>query len=114
MNKVKNLLDKKSSLNKNIKKKIKTLNNQAEAKIEDLTEEEINLLMYQKWFGNLTDNMIQLIDNPLKNELDILKELQARYADTLGMIEKESQSIELQFEEMLSELVVTNRWMKRN
>lgn len=70
--------------------------------------------MYQKWFGNLTDNMIQLIDNPLKNELDILKELQARYADTLGMIEKESQSIELQFEEMLSELVVTNRWMKRN
>ena len=63
--------------------------------------------MYQKWFGDLTNNMTGLIEIPLKNELDTLKELQARYADTLETIEKESQSLESQFEEMLQELVVT-------
>jgi len=63
--------------------------------------------MYQKWFGDLTDNMTQLIEIPLKDELDTLKELKARYADTLETIESESQSLEAQFEDMLKELVVT-------
>ena len=53
-----------------------------EDKIKNLTDEEIEKLMYQKWFGDLTDKMTQLIEIQ-QNELDILKELQARYADTL-------------------------------
>src|SRR5699024_4641303 len=107
LDKVRNLLDEKSALTREIKAKEKALNEQVEDKIENLTDEEINQLMYQKWFGDLTDNMTQLIKIPLKNELDTLKELQARYADTLETIEKESQSLEAQFEEMLKELVVT-------
>ncbi|MCG2017104.1 type I restriction-modification system subunit M [Staphylococcus epidermidis] len=107
LDKVKNLLDEKSALNKDMKAKEKALNEQLEDKIKNLTDEEIEKLMYQKWFGDLTDKMTQLIEIQLKNELDILKELQARYADTLKTIEKERQSLETQFEEMLKELVVT-------
>src|SRR5699024_11341914 len=113
LDKVKKLLDERSELNKDIKQKEKVLNEQVEDKIENLTEEEIDHLMYQKWFGVLTDNMTQLIEIPLKNELDTLKELQARYADTLDTIEKESQSLEAELKEMLAELVVTERWNKR-
>src|SRR5699024_1308337 len=107
LDKVKKLLEEKSTLNKDIKAKEKALNEQVEEKIEELTDEEIDQLMKQKWFGDLTDNMTQLIEIPLKNELDTLKELKTRYADTLESIEKESQSLEAQFEEMLKELVVT-------
>src|SRR5699024_5539723 len=107
ISKVKKLLKEKSALNKDIKEKEKALNEQVEDKIENLTDEEIDQLMYQKWFGDLTDYMTQLIESPLKNELDILKELKERYADTLETIEKESKSLEVQFEDMLKELVVT-------
>src|SRR5699024_2967875 len=89
LDKVKNLLDEKSALNKDIKAKEKALNEKVEDKIENLTDAEIDQLMYQKWFGDLTNNMTGLIEIPLKNELDTLKELQARYADTLETIEKE-------------------------
>ena len=88
LDKVKNLLDEKSTLTREIKAKEKALNEQVEDKIENLTDEEIEQLMYQKWFGDLTNDMTQLIEIPLKNELDTLKELQARYADTLETIEK--------------------------
>src|SRR5699024_3613862 len=106
LDKVKNLLEEKSTLTKDMKAKEKGLNEQVENKIENLTDEEIEQLMYQKWFGDLTNDMTQLIEIPLKNELDMLKELQTRYADTLETIETESQSLEAQFEEMLAELVV--------
>src|SRR5699024_8453821 len=104
LDKVKKLLEEKSALTKEIKAKEKVLNEQVEGEIEDLTDEEIDQLMNQKWFGDLTDNMTQLIEIPLKKELDTLKELETRYADTLETIEKESQSLEAQFEEMLKEL----------
>ncbi|MDY0409883.1 type I restriction-modification system subunit M [Virgibacillus soli] len=107
LEKVRKLLDEKSSLNKSIKEKEKALNEQVEERIEKLMNEEINQLMYKKWFGSLIDNITKLVEVPLKNELDTLKELKERYADTLENIEAESKSIEAQFEAMLSELVVT-------
>src|SRR5699024_5520117 len=107
LDKVKKLLDEKATLTKEIKTREKELNEQVEDKIENLTDEEIDQLMYRKWFGDLTDHMTQLIENPLKKELETLKELQARYADTLETIETESQSLEAQFSTMLEELVVT-------
>src|SRR5699024_5287643 len=106
LDKVKNLLDEKSASKKDIKAKEKALNEKVEDKIENLTDAEIDQLMYQNWLGDLTNNMSGLIEIPLKNELDILKELKARYADTLETIEKESKSLEAQFEDMLEELVV--------
>jgi len=107
LDKVKKLLDEKSTLTKEIKEKEKALDEQVEDKFEHLTDEEIDKIMYQKWFGDLTNNMIQLIEIPLKEELDTLQELKTRYADTLETIEKESQTLEAAFQDMLAELVVS-------
>ena len=107
LEKVRNLLSERTSLNKAVREKEKSLNEQVEERILKLTDEEIDELMYQKWFGDLTDKMTRLIETPLKNELDQLNMLKERYADTLETIEEESKSLEKEFEVMLSELVVT-------
>ena len=107
LEKVRKLLDEKSSLNRAIREKDKALAEQVEERIENLTNDEIDQLMYKKWFGNLIADLTKLVEAPLKNELDTLKELKERYADTLEIIEEESKALEAQFEEMLSDLVVT-------
>lgn len=107
LEKVRNLLSERTSLNKAVREKEKSLNEQVEERILKLTDEEIDELMYQKWFGDLTDKMTRLIETPLKNELDQLNMLKERYADTLETIEEESKSLEKEFQAMLSELVVT-------
>src|SRR5690625_842963 len=107
LEKVRKLLDEKSSLNRAIREKDKELAEQVEERIENLTNDEIDQLMYKKWFGQLIDDLTKLVEAPLKNELNTLKELKERYADTLEIIEEESKALEAQFEEMLSELVVT-------
>src|SRR5699024_2063316 len=107
LDKVKKLLDEKSTLTKEIKEKEKVLDEQVEEKFELLTDEEIDNIMYQKWFGDLTSDIVQLIEIPLKEELDTLQELKTRYADTLETIEKESQTLEVEFQDMLAELVVS-------
>ena len=107
LDKVRKLLDERSSLIKAIREKEKALTEQVEEKIENLTNEEIDQLMYKKWFGSLIEDTTKLVEVPLKNELDSLKKLKERYADTLETIEAESKSLEAQFEAMLQELVVT-------
>ncbi|PAV27787.1 type I restriction-modification system subunit M [Virgibacillus profundi] len=107
LDKVRKLLDERSSLNKAIREKDKALTEQVEERIANLTREEIDQLMYKKWFGQLIGDITKLVEVPLKNEIDTLKELKERYADTLETIEEESKSLEAQFEAMLQELVVT-------
>ena len=107
LEKVRKLLDEKSSLNRAIREKDKALAEQVEERIENLTNDEIDQLMYKKWFGQMIDDLTKLVEAPLKNELDTLKELKERYADTLETIEEESKALEAQFEEMMQELVVT-------
>lgn len=107
LEKVRNLLEERSSLNKAIKEKDKALAEKVEERIENLTNEEIDQVMYKKWFGHLIADITKLVEAPLKKELGTLKELKERYADTLETIERESKSLEKQFEAMLSELVVT-------
>ncbi len=107
LEKVRKQLDEKSKLNRAIREKEKVLTELVEDRIENLTNEEIDQLMYKKWFDHLIGNMTRLIEIPLKDELDTLKALKERYADTLETIDGESKSLEAQFEAMLAELVVT-------
>lgn len=51
--------------------------------------------------------MIRLIEEPLKEELDILKELNNRYLDTLDGLDAEYKTLEASFKEMANQLVVT-------
>ncbi|MDN6161925.1 MAG: type I restriction-modification system subunit M, partial [Atopostipes sp.] len=105
--KVKNLLSKRTKTRRQRREKRKALDKKVEEEILELTDEEIDQLVYRKWFGDLIPNMIQLIEEPLKEELETLKELDERYKDTLDDLEEEYKELEADFKEMASQLVVT-------
>lgn len=107
LTKVRKLVEERTKLNRAIKEEEKALNDAVEDRIEQLTDDEIDQLMYKKWFGNVIQSMTTLIEQPLKDELDILKQLKERYRDTLETIDQESKQLESEFEAMLEELVVT-------
>ena len=76
-----------------------------EERILILIDEEIDALLYEKWFGGLIDEMVSLIEKPLKGELETLKLLDDRYKLTLDDLDKEYSDLEASFESLLSELV---------
>ena len=106
LKKVDNLLSRKSSLNKDIKNEEKELKDAVQERILSLTDEEIDKLMFKKWFGSTTNQMVDLIKIPLKAELDTLEMLVKRYADTLSDIDNEIESLMSEFEALRSELVL--------
>ncbi|MVX67225.1 type I restriction-modification system subunit M [Clostridium chromiireducens] len=106
LKKVEALINKKSSLAKDIKTEEKELKDAIEERIVVLTDEEIDKLMYKKWFGNTADKMVALVQIPLKAELNTLTMLQERYANTLDSIDMEIESLMSEFEALKKELVV--------
>ena len=106
LKKVESLLSKKSSLTKAIKTEEKELKDKVQERILVLTDEEIDKLVYKKWFGSTVSQMVALIKIPLQSELDILQMLQERYADTLSDIDNEIDSLMSEFETLRNELVV--------
>ncbi|MGG7153129.1 type I restriction-modification system subunit M [Clostridium neonatale] len=106
LKKVETLINKKSSLAKAIKSEEKELKDAVEERILVLTDEEIDNLMYKKWFGSTADKMVGLVEVPLKAELNSLQMLQERYADTLSDIDMEIDSLMSEFEALKKELVV--------
>lgn len=103
---VSHLYTNKSSLNKAVKADEKALKEAVQERIIVLTNEEIDNLMYEKWFSNTVDALVRLIELPLQKELNKLQMLHNRYANTLTAIDVESRSLESAFEALLSELVV--------
>lgn len=106
LKKVEKLFADKSALSKAVKADEKTLKEAVQERILTLTNEEIDNLMHEKWFGNTVDVMVGLVEIPLKKELGKLQMLHNRYADTLSAIDRESLSLESAFEALMSELVV--------
>ncbi len=92
-------------INKEIREKEKELKELVQERILVLTEEEIDALVYEKWFGSLIGEMIDLIEKPLKKELEILRLLDNRYKSTLNDLDREYIELEASFESLLSELV---------
>src|SRR5699024_7704033 len=105
--KVLNLLSKRTEITRTRREKTQGLDVKVQNRLLELTNDEIDQLMYKKWFGYLTANMIRLIEEPMKKELNILKELDNRYKDTLDDLEVEYKELEAIFKEMASQLVVT-------
>ncbi|NRT75147.1 type I restriction-modification system subunit M [Clostridium beijerinckii] len=106
LKKVETLINKKSSLAKDIKTEEKELKDALEERILVLTDEEIDKLMYKKWFGSTAQKMVALAQIPLKAELNTLTMLEERYANTLDSIDMEIESLMSEFEALKSELVV--------
>ncbi|MDT0015642.1 type I restriction-modification system subunit M [Listeria swaminathanii] len=106
LKKVDGLITEKSSLGKKIKAKESELKEALYERILVLTDEEIDELVFEKWFGTTVYDIVKLIELPLKKELDILEQLHERYAETLDDIDEESKKLEKELEKLMSELVV--------
>lgn len=72
----------------------------------ELTNDQIDSLLYEKWFGTLVESLVGLLERSIKAELNILQMLDNRYTDTLSAIDEESRGLESAFEALMSELVV--------
>lgn len=103
---IEELFTDKSALSKAVKADEKALKEAVQERILTLTNEEIDRLIYEKWFGNTVETIVGLAELPLKTELNTLQMLHDRYADTLSALDEESSDLESAFEVLLSELVV--------
>src|SRR5699024_1310999 len=68
-------LSKRTKINRTRRENTQALDVKVQNRMLELTDEEIDQLVYKKWFGNLVEEMTRLIEEPLIEELDTLKEL---------------------------------------
>lgn len=106
LKKVDDLLKNRTQINREIRDAETELSEAVQNRIEILTNDEVDMLIYEKWFGNTVPEMIKLVESPLKSELDALKMLNVRYSETLSDLDKQINELEAEFEELLSQLVV--------
>ena len=106
LKKVDELMAEKSMLGKAIKAEEKTLKEMVYDRIMSLTNEEIDGLVHEKWFGNVVADLVNLVTIPLKAELRTLDMLNKRYANTLSELDTEIRTLEETFETLMSEMVV--------
>lgn len=106
LKRVEKLLTDKSSTNKSVKEKEKQLKEAVESKIENLTNEEIDMLVFEKWFAGTVDAFVGLVEKPLRAELSTIALLEKRYAQTFNEIDAQVSELEKAFEALASELVV--------
>ena len=106
LSKVDTLMSSKSTLTKKIKAEEKELEDAVQERILLLTEDEIDRLMYKKWFGNVEQQMVSLVQIILKSELDALQMLHDRYKNTLAEIDSEIESLMGEVEALKKDLVV--------
>ena len=90
------------------KQKEKELKEAVQERILLLTNEEIDTIMHEKWFGDVEEEMTRLIVLPLANEIEIVKDLYDRYSDTLDDIENQISALTQQIEDFQKELVIVN------
>ena len=103
---VQSLLNERTALARDIRKLNTDLKEMTEEYIETLTDDEIDTLMYKKWFGSVISKVNRLLENPLTEELAVLEQLQDRYSDTLSTLEVESNKLEKELEAMMAQMVV--------
>ena len=106
LKKVDDLTKEKSAANKEIKTKELELKGLIAERILQLTDEEVNQLLYKKWFGTVIEKVEELVQSPLKADIAVLGELNNRYSETLDSLDDEIAKLEKELEDMMNELVV--------
>ena len=112
-------LEKAEKLN-NEEKKLKTeikqgedeLHLETKAKIESLSEEEVNNLLHKKWSSPIYNGILGLSDDMLKTFTKDVEALSTKYAVTIDDLEKEIKETEKSLANMLSELTGSERDME--
>lgn len=100
------LFSDKTVVNKKIKNIKQEINDAVQEKILSLKDEEIDKLLFEKWFGNLQDEMNQLIMTPVNKELESIKLLENKYIETLDCINEQISNLDNDVKDLMEELVV--------
>lgn len=103
---VKDLMAAKTKANRETKNAKADLQEAIYNRIEQLTDEEIDQLMQEKWFGNFEEKMVKLVTQPLLADLQTLEMLNDRYADTLDDIDNQISQAESELDKLMQDLMV--------
>ncbi|MBJ8325858.1 type I restriction-modification system subunit M [Streptococcus pacificus] len=95
-----------TAVNKLIKIKEQELKELVSNRIEQLTDDEIDQLLYKKWFGKVVEKALVLVETPLKGEIAIIEQLHQRYSDTIADIDGEIALLETELKSLMKDLVV--------
>ncbi len=108
LKRVEGLIVKSVALSKAVKSDQNALMEAVQERISVLTDEEVDTIVYHKWFRTTIDALTDLIQSELKNEINTLEMLNTRYSDTLSDIDKDIESLLSDFNLLMNELVVGN------
>lgn len=107
LNQVSDLMKTKNQLSREIKNDKITLDKNVQERILTLTDEEIDALMYEKWFGNVSSQMVSLVLGPLKKDLSTLEMLHNRYKETISDYDAQINELESEINAHLNDMVIT-------
>lgn len=112
LEKVEKLNNEEKKLKTEIKQGEDELHLETKAKIESLSEEEINNLLHKKWSSPIYNGILDLSDDMLKAFTKDVEALSTKYAVTMDDLEKEIKETEKSLASMLSELTGSERDME--
>ena len=112
LEKVEKLNNEEKKLKAEIKQGEDELHLETKAKIESLSEEEVNNLLHEKWSSPIYNGILDLSNGMLKAFTKDVEALSTKYAVTMNDLEKEIKETEKSLASMLSELTGSERDME--
>lgn len=100
------LLDKQQKLKKKVKVAESALTEMAANRIVDLSEAEVDRLVFEKWFGNIFPEMTNLTYTAILSELETLSLLHKRYGTTLSQLDQDILTVEKEVALFMNQLEV--------
>ena len=112
LEKVEKLNNEEKKLKTEIKQGEDELHLETKAKIESLSEEEVNNILHEKWSSPIYNGILDLSNDMLKAFTKDVEALSTKYAVTMDDLEKEIKETEKSLASMLSELTGSERDME--
>ena len=112
LEKAEKLNNEEKKLKAEIKQGEDELHLETKAKIESLSEEEINNLLHEKWSSPIYNGILDLSDDMLKTFTKDVEALSTKYVVTMDDLEKEIKETEKSLAGMLSELTGSEKDME--
>lgn len=104
LKKVQNLMDEEKNLKKEVKDSVTALHLKTKKVIEELTDEQANALLKQKWITALAESINSLPDAAVNGLVNKLEAICKKYETTFADVEKEIADTEQSLIAMLDEL----------
>lgn len=104
LKKVQNLMDEEKNLKKEVKDSVTALHLKTKKVIEELTDEQANALLKQKWITALAESINSLPDAAVNGLVNKLEAICKKYETTFADVEKEIADTEQSLIDMLDEL----------